>query len=85
GYIATRKSSFELPLMRDYAAKLPQVLVARDQLPYALPEMSTHDNQKVREIFRTHFQEVLDEKYTSEEGMKKAQAEMEKVLAPYQK
>jgi sn-glycerol 3-phosphate transport system substrate-binding protein len=71
--------------MKDYAGKLPQVLVARDQLPHALAEMSTHDNQKVREIFRTHFQEVLDEKYTPEQGMKRAQAEMEKVLAPYQK
>jgi len=85
GYIATRKSSFDLPLMKEYTAKLPQALVARDQLPLALAEMSTHDNQKVREIFRTHFQEVLDEKYTPEEGMKKAQAEMEKVLAPFQK
>ncbi len=85
GYIATRKSAFELPLMRDYASKLPQVLVARDQLPYALAEMSTHDNQKVREIYRVAFQEVLDEKYSAEEGMKRAQADMEKVLAPYQK
>ncbi|MGH7320413.1 MAG: ABC transporter substrate-binding protein [Candidatus Rokuibacteriota bacterium] len=85
GYIATRKSSFELPIMRDYTAKLPQALVARDQLPYALPEMSTHDNQKVREVFRVAFQEVLDEKYTAEEGMRRAQAEMERILALYQK
>lgn len=85
GYIAVRRSSFELPVMREYTARLPQALVARDQLPYALPEMSTHDNQKVREVFRTYFQEVLDEKYTPEEGMRRAQAEMEKILAPYQK
>ncbi len=71
--------------MKDYTAKLPQALVARDQLPYALPEMSTHDNQKVREVFRTYFQEVLDEKYTAEDGMKRAQAEMEKILAPFQR
>jgi sn-glycerol 3-phosphate transport system substrate-binding protein len=85
GYIATRRSAFDLPLMKDYTGKLPQALVARDQLPYALPEMSTHDNWKMRNIFVTTFQEILDEKYTSEEGMKKAQAEIEKVLAPYQK
>ncbi len=85
GYIATRKSSFELPIMKEYTAKLPQALVARDQIPYALPEMSTHDNWKMRNIFVTTFQEILDEKYTPEEGMKKAQAEIEKVLAPFQK
>jgi hypothetical protein len=41
--------------------------------------------KKMRNIFVTTFQEILDEKYTPEEGMKKAQAEIEKVLAPYQK
>jgi sn-glycerol 3-phosphate transport system substrate-binding protein len=85
GYIATRKSAFDLPVMKEYTAKLPQALVARDQLPYALPEMSTHDNWKMRNIFVTTFQEILDEKYTPEQGMQKAQAEIEKILAPFQK
>lgn len=85
GYIATRKSAFDLPVMKEYTTKLPQALVARDQLPYALPEMSTHDNWKMRNVFVTTFQEILDEKYTPEVGMKKAQAEIEKILAPFQK
>ncbi len=85
GYIATRKSAFDLPVMKDYAAKLPQAVVARDQLPYALPEMSTHDNWKMRDVFVTTFQEILDEKYTAEAGMKKAQADIDKILAPFQK
>ncbi len=85
GYIATRKSAFDLPIMKEYTAKLPQALVARDQLPYASPEMSTHDNWKMRNVFVTTFQEILDEKYTPEAGMKKAQAEIEKILAPFQK
>jgi len=85
GYIATRKSAFDLPVMKEYAEKLPQVLVARDQLPYASPEMSTHDNWKMRNIFVTTFQEILDEKYTPEAGMQRAQAEIEKILAPFQK
>jgi sn-glycerol 3-phosphate transport system substrate-binding protein len=85
GYIATRKSAFDLPVMKDYTAKLPQALVARDQLPYALPEMSTHENWKMRNVFVTTFQEILDEKYTPADGMKRAQAEIEKILAPYQK
>lgn len=85
GYIATRKSAFGLPFMKEYTAKLPQALVARDQLPYAIPEMSTHDNWKMRHVFVTTFQEILDEKYSAAEGMKKAQAEIEKILAPFQK
>ena len=36
-------------------------------------------------LYLTTFQEILDEKYTPEAGMKKAQAEIEKVLAPHQK
>ncbi len=84
GYIAVRKSAWETPTMKEYTSQLPQALVARDQLPYALPEMSTHDNQKVREVFRTYFQEVLDEKYTPEEGLRKAQEEMERILAAFQ-
>ncbi len=85
GYIATRQSSFNLPLMKEYTGKLPQALVARDQIPYALPEMSTHDNWKMRNVFVTTFQEILDEKYSPQEGMKRAQAEIDKILAPYQK
>ena len=54
-------------------------------MPYALSEMSTHDNWKMRNVFVTTFQEVLDEKYTPEPGMKKAQAEIEKILALFQK
>ncbi len=84
GYIATRKSSFDTPFMKEYTSEVPQALVARDQLPYARPEMSTYDNQKVREIFRTYFQETLDGKYTPAEGMQKAAAEMRQVLKPYQ-
>lgn len=85
GYIATRKAAFDLPVMKEYTAKLPQALVARDQLPYALPEMSTHENWKMRHVFVTTFQEILDEKYSAEEGMKRAQAEIEKILGPYQR
>jgi sn-glycerol 3-phosphate transport system substrate-binding protein len=85
GYIATRQSSFDLPLMKEYTAKLPQALVARDQIPYALPEMSTHDNWKMRNVFVTTFQEILDEKYPADEGMRRAQAEISQILAPYQR
>jgi sn-glycerol 3-phosphate transport system substrate-binding protein len=85
GYIATRKAAFELPLMKEYTSKLPQALVARDQLPFALPEMSAHDNWKVRSILLTTFQEVLDGKYPAAEGMQRAQTEADKILAPYQK
>lgn len=84
GYIATRKSSFDTPFMKEYTSEVPQALVARDQLPYARPEMSTYENQKVRNIFQTYFQETLDGKYTATEGMKKAVAEIEQVLEPYQ-
>ncbi len=83
GYIATRQSSFDTDFMKEYVSEAPQALVARDQLPYARAEMSTYDNQKVREIFRTYFQECLDGKYTAAEAMQKASAEMRQVLEAY--
>jgi hypothetical protein len=39
----------------------------------------------MRNVFVTTFQEILDEKYTPEAGMKRAQAEIEKILASFNK
>ncbi len=47
GYVATRPDAWETPTMQKYAAGFPAAAVARDQLQYAVPELSTHDNQRV--------------------------------------
>ena len=47
GYVATRPDAWETPAMKAYVAGFPAAAVARDQLQYAVPELSTHDNQRV--------------------------------------
>ena len=47
GYVATRPDAWETPAMRKYVADFPAAAVARDQLQYAVAELSTHDNQRV--------------------------------------
>ena len=47
GYVATRPDAWETPAMKAYVAGFPAAAVARDQLQYAIPEFSTHDNQRV--------------------------------------
>ena len=47
GYVATRPDAWETSRMRSYVADFPAASVARDQLQYAVAELSTHDNQRV--------------------------------------
>lgn len=47
GYIAPRPDTWETQTMKGYAADFPPALVARDQLEYAVAELSTYENGKV--------------------------------------
>lgn len=59
GYVATRPDAWETPAMKAYAAQFPAAAVARDQLQYAVAELSTHDNQRVTEALNTALQAAL--------------------------
>jgi sn-glycerol 3-phosphate transport system substrate-binding protein len=59
GYVATSKAAWETPAMRDYVAGFPQAAVARDQLDYAVPELSTHENQRVTQGLNDALQAAL--------------------------
>ena len=59
GYVATRPDAWETPAMKAYVEKVPAAAVARDQLQYAVPELSTHDNQRVTEALNTALQAAL--------------------------
>ena len=47
GYIATRPDAWATSAMKNYVADFPAAAVARDQLQFAVAELSTHDNQRV--------------------------------------
>ncbi len=85
GYVAVRADAWETPVMKQYVAGFPAAAVARDQLPYAKAELSTHDNQRVTKALNDGLQAALTGTKTPEAAMKDAQREAERLLRPYRK
>ena len=85
GYVAVRADAWETPQMKKYVQGFPQAAVARDQLQYAVAELSTHDNQRVTKALNDGLQAALTGTKTAEAAMKDAQREAERILKPYRK
>lgn len=83
GYVAVRADAWETPAMKQYVAGFPAAAVARDQLPYAKAELSTHDNQRVTKALNDGLQAALTGAKTPEQAMKDAQREAERLLRTY--
>ena len=71
GYIAVRPDAWETPAMKKYVEDFPAAAVARDQLKYAVAELSTHDNQRVTKALNDGIQAALAGTKTPEEGNEK--------------
>jgi|TARA_B110000503_G_scaffold135512_1_gene216256 sn-glycerol 3-phosphate transport system substrate-binding protein len=84
GYVAVSPKAYETPALKAYAADFPPALVARDQLPFAVAELSTHDNQRVTKALNDGLQAGLTGTKTAEQAMKDAQAEATRLLRSYQ-
>ena len=85
GYVAVRGDAFDTPVMKAYVAGFPPAAVARDQLPYAKAELSTHDNQRVTKALNDGLQAALTGTKTPEQAMKDAQREAERLLRTFKK
>ena len=83
GYVAVRPDAWETPAMKDYVQGFPAAAVARDQLKFAVAELSTHDNQRVTKALNDGLQAALTGAKPAEAAMKDAQAEAERLLKPY--
>lgn len=84
GYIAVRPDAWDTPVMKKYVADFPAAAVARDQLKYAVAELSTHDNQRVTKALNDGIQAALAGTKAPEQAMKDAQQEAVRILRPYQ-
>jgi sn-glycerol 3-phosphate transport system substrate-binding protein len=84
GYVAVRPDAWDTDAMKKYVADFPAAAVARDQLKYAVAELSTHDNQRVTKALNDGIQAALTGTKTPEQAMKDAQAEAVRILRPYQ-
>ena len=85
GYVAVRADAWETPAMKQYVAGFPAAAVARDQLPYAKAELSTHDNQRVTKALNDGLQAALTGTKAPDVALKDAQREAERLLRPYKK
>jgi len=83
GYVATRPDAWETAAMRQYAADFPAAAVARDQLRYAVAELSTHDNQRVTQTLNDALQAALTGKTAPDAALEQAQANAAKLLRSF--
>ncbi|CAN5437670.1 ABC transporter substrate-binding protein [soil metagenome] len=80
GYVAVSQSAYDTATLKTYGAGFPQAFVARDQLPVAVAEFSTHDNQRVTKVVNDALAAALTGTKTPAQAMKDAQAEANRIL-----
>ena len=83
GYVAVRADAWDTPAMKTYVAGFPVAAVARDQLPWAKAELSTHDNQRVTKALNDALQAALTGTKTPDQALKDAQRESDRLLRSY--
>ena len=59
GYVATSQAAYDTPAMKAYLAGFPQAGVARDQLKFAVPEITVHEAQRVMKVFNDNLQAAI--------------------------
>ena len=84
GYVAVRPDAWETPRMKDYVAGFPEAAVARDQLQFAVPELSTHENQRVAQALNDGLQAALTGRKAPAAALSEAQSTAARLLRPYQ-
>jgi sn-glycerol 3-phosphate transport system substrate-binding protein len=83
GYVAPRKSCYDVQAYKDYTAKFPQALVARDQLQYAQLELGTHQMAQIQTILSNGLQAALTGKQSPRDALTAAQSQADQILASY--
>ncbi len=83
GYVAVRADAWDTPAMKKYVEGFPAAAVARDQLPFAKAELSTHDNQRVTKALNDGLQAALTGTKSAAQAMKDAQREADRLLRSY--
>ena len=83
GYVAVSPAAYDTAALKKYVADFPPAVVARDQLPFAVAELSTHDNQRVTKALNDGLQAALTVAKTPQQAMKDAQAEANRILRAY--
>jgi len=83
GYVAVSPAAYETPKLKSYVTEFPQAAVARDQLKFATPELSTFQTGRVRKALDDAVQAAITGSKSPAEALKAAQAESERLLKSY--
>ena len=83
GYVAPTPAAWETDAMKAYAKDVPQAAVARDQLDYAVAELSTYENQRVTNFLNDAIHAAIAGEKTPEDALKEAQEQADRVLKAY--
>lgn len=83
GYVAVSEAAYGTDTLRKYGRDFPAALVARDQLPFAMAEFSTHDNQRVTKALNDGLQAALTGAKSAAQAMQDAQREADRILRSY--
>ena len=83
GYVAVSEAAYGTDALKKYGGDFAPALVARDQLPFALAEFSTHDNQRVTKALNDGLQAALTGTKTAAQAMQDAQKEADRLLRSY--
>ena len=83
GYVAISEAAYGTDTLRKYGRDFPPALVARDQLPFAMAEFSTHDNQRVVKALNDGLQAALTGTKTAAQAMQEAQREADRLLRSF--
>jgi sn-glycerol 3-phosphate transport system substrate-binding protein len=83
GYLGTRADAYETDLLKTYVNEFPAAAVARDQLEYAVAELSVHENGRVYKILNDAIQAALTGAKTPEAALDDAQKQADRILRRY--
>ncbi len=83
GYIAARKSAWDLDPLKQLTVEKPQYGIARDQLEFANRELSTHQALDVRQILGKAIVRVISGEQGAQDSLDQAQKEAEAILSQY--
>lgn len=83
GYVAPRADAWETEAMKAYTADFPPALVARNQLEYAVAELSTYENQRVTAVFNDALASAITGAKSAEEALAEAQKKADSILKAY--
>lgn len=83
GYVAVSPAAYTTPAAEAYAKGFPAATVARDQLEYAVPELSVHENGRVYKFVNDAVQSAVTGSQSPKEALAAAQQQSDRVLRAY--